>query len=66
MNKLNFEDSRWWEFSLNFKWPHQGFNIGYDFFQPTKQDPAYELYFYLGLISLVFHWGDDNWVFDEE
>lgn len=65
MNSLNFKNGKWWEFSLNFKWPHEGFNIGFDLFQPTSLQPAYELYIYLGLVTFIFHWGNKNWIFEE-
>jgi hypothetical protein len=24
------QNGKWWEFMLGWKWPHQGFTIGYD------------------------------------
>jgi len=66
MDSLNFNDGKWWEFAINFKLPHQGFTVGYDFYQPTKDTPAAEVYVYLGFFTLILLWGNENWIFDEE
>jgi hypothetical protein len=66
MDNLNFNDGKWWQFTVNFRLPHHGFSIGYDIYQPAKDSPAVEIYLYLGFLTLGLMWGDENWVFDEE
>jgi len=56
MNKLNWEDDKEYEFLINLKWPHEGFMVGYDIFQPTKDDDFKSVSVYLGFITLIFNW----------
>ena len=70
---LRFESEntgKWWELMLSWKWPHEGFTIGYDFVQPHKdQDPGmlfYALLIYLGPLSIIHNWGDENWSLEDE
>ena len=70
---LRFESEntgKWWELMLTWKWPHEGFTIGYDFVQPHKdQDPGmlfYALLIYLGPLSIIHNWGDENWSLEDE
>ena len=30
-------NGKWWELMLGWKWPHQGFTIGYDLVEPNDQ-----------------------------
>jgi hypothetical protein len=57
---------KWWEFLMSWKWPHQGFTVGYDFVQPTEQNEENSMTFftvliYLGPISLIYNWGNHDW-----
>jgi hypothetical protein len=27
---------KWWELLMAWKWPHEGFTVGYDFIQPNE------------------------------
>jgi hypothetical protein len=59
-------NGKWWEFLVAWKWPHQGFTIGYDFVEPNGQPEENEmLYFsfllYLGPLSLIYNWGNHDW-----
>lgn len=59
-------NGKWWEFLIAWKWPHQGFTIGYDFVEPNEQPEENEmLYFsfllYLGPLSLIYNWGNHDW-----
>jgi hypothetical protein len=64
------EDTKWWEVVLGWKWPHQGFTIGYDFILPNKdQDPElihYSALVYLGPLTIICNWGDINWRLEDE
>ena len=60
------EDDKWWEFLLAWKWPHQGFTIGYDLIEPNEQAPENEMAFYsvllyLGPLSVIYNWGKHSW-----
>ena len=53
---------KWWELILSWKWPHQGFTIGYDFIMPDEQ-PENGLYYYsvlvyLGPLSIIYNFGN--------
>ena len=57
---------KWWEFLMSWKWPHQGFTVGYDLVQPTEQNEENSMTFftvliYLGPISLIYNWGNHDW-----
>lgn len=65
---LRFEPentNKWWELALAWKWPHEGFTLGYDFIQPNEDQDSNNLFFslliYLGPISIIYSWGDENW-----
>tara|TARA_R110002153_G_scaffold3359_1_gene16365 strand:- start:335 stop:508 length:174 start_codon:yes stop_codon:yes gene_type:complete len=53
MNKLNFDDERFWEVSINLKWPHQGFNIGYDLIQADEEVDYNTVLIYLGFLTIM-------------
>ena len=62
----NEENGKWYEFLLGWKWPHQGFTIGYDFVQPNEQPEEnettyYAFLIYLGPLSIIYNWGNHNW-----
>ncbi len=51
---------------LGWKWPHQGFTIGYDLVEPEEnhQDNEmtyYTVLIYLGPLSLIYNWGNHDW-----
>lgn len=51
-----------WEVALNFRWPHEGFSIGWDIFNPDEQDDYTTVKIYLGLVTVIIEWGKDgNW-----
>jgi len=55
----------WWEFLLGWKWPHQGFTIGYDLVMPDEQ-PENGLYYnsvliYLGPLSIIYNFGNHDY-----
>jgi len=57
---------KWWEFMLGWKWPHQGFTIGYDLVAPEEnhQDNEmtyYTVLIYLGPLSLIYNFGNHDW-----
>ncbi len=54
MNKLNFNDDSFWEISINFRWPHQGFSIGYDLIQADEEVDYNSVLIYLGCITILF------------
>ena len=60
------ENGKWWEFMLGWKWPHQGFTVGYDLIQPYEQPEeneniSYVFIVYLGPLSIIYNWGNYNW-----
>ena len=57
---------KWWEFLMSWKWPHQGFTVGYDLVVPEEQNEENNMTFftvliYLGPISLIYNWGNHDW-----
>ena len=56
---------KWWEFLLGWKWPHQGFTVGYDVVEPSEQPDNGFVYFslliYLGPLSIIYNWGNHDW-----
>jgi len=59
-------NGKWWECMLGWKWPHQGFTIGYDLVAPEENHQDNEMtYFtiliYLGPLSLIYNWGNHSW-----
>jgi hypothetical protein len=66
MRLENDDTGKWWEFMLGWKWPHQGFTIGYDLVEPHEQPQEnemtyYALLVYLGPLSIIYNWGNHNW-----
>jgi len=64
------KSSKWYELEIGWKWPHQGFTLGYDIYQPhepNEDEPNeaggiyYIIVLYLGPLSLIYTWGDFNW-----
>ena len=71
MRLENDNTGKWWEIMLGWKWPHQGFTLGYDIVQPDEQHEENELIFitillYLGPLSIIYNWGNYNWSKDNE
>lgn len=59
------DSGNWWEFLLTWKWPHEGFTLGYDMIQPEDQ-PDNGLYygtilFYLGPLSIIYNFGNHDY-----
>lgn len=57
---------KWWEFLMSWKWPHQGFTVGYDLVVPEEQNEENSMTFftvliYLGPVSLIYNWGNHDW-----
>lgn len=67
MIKFESDNSgKWWEFLMSWKWPHQGFTVGYDLVVPEEQNEENSMTFftvliYLGPISLIYNWGNHDW-----
>jgi len=62
----NEDNRKWWELMLAWKWPHQGFTIGYDLVAPDENHQDNEMtYFtvliYLGPLSVIYNWGNHDW-----
>lgn len=57
------ERNKWWELSLGWKWPHEGFAIGYDLIEPIEEDDNkyYSVNLYLGPLSVLFNFGKHSW-----
>lgn len=63
-------DGKWWELLIGWKWPHEGFTLGYDLIQPNiEQDPEvlyYGFLLYLGPLTIIYNWGNENWRLEDE
>jgi len=51
---------------LGWKWPHQGFTIGYDLVEPNDQPQENEMTYYtcllyLGCLSIIYNFGNHDW-----
>jgi hypothetical protein len=53
MNKLNFDDDKFWEVSINLKWPHQGFTIGYDLIPADEEIDFHSAFLFLGFLTII-------------
>ena len=53
MNKLNFDDDSFWEISINLRWPHQGFSIGYDLVPSDEEVDYNSILIYLGFLTIM-------------
>jgi hypothetical protein len=62
---LNFRDGKWGELSLTLTWPHHAFILGWSLFEPTKDQPSYMFRLHLGLVTINYEWGDEDWEFNE-
>jgi len=56
------DNGKWWELLIAWKWPHQGFTIGYDFIeqqnQPEENEMAHHsILLYLGPLSIMYNFG---------
>jgi hypothetical protein len=62
-NKPDLEGDKWWEISLAWKWPHEGFTVGYDLIEPIEEDEMKYCSFilYLGPVSIIINWGNHSW-----
>ena len=62
-NKPDLEGNEWWEISLAWKWPHEGFTVGYDLIEPIEEDEAkyFSFNLYLGPLSVLINWGKHSW-----
>ena len=59
-------NGKWWELMLAWKWPHQGFTIGYDLVEPNDQPEENEMVYYtvlmyLGPLSIIYNFGNHDW-----
>jgi|TARA_B110000914_G_scaffold151860_1_gene133183 hypothetical protein len=59
-------NGKWWELMLAWKWPHQGFTIGYDLVEPNDQPQENEMVYYtvlmyLGPLSIIYNFGNHDW-----
>mgnify|MGYP005992920473 CR=1 FL=1 len=48
------EEGSGWQFLVNFRWPHQGFSIGYDLINATEEEPYNSVMIYLGCLTVIF------------
>ena len=44
-----------WEILINFKWPHQGFSIGYDLVPADEYEDYNSVLLYLGCFTIIFN-----------
>jgi len=48
------EEGTGWEISIGFKWPHQGFALGYDLINATEDEPYNSVILHLGCFTIMF------------
>jgi len=54
---LNFDDNSFWEVSLNFKWPHEGFMIGWHIIPDNKEYTYTTVHLMLGFVTVIIEFG---------
>jgi len=50
----------YWELLFNFRWPHEGFSIGWDIFNPDEINDYTTVRIYLGFLTIIINWGEDD------
>ena len=53
---MEMEEDKYWELLINFRWPHEGFSLGYDIFQADEENDFVTFNLYLGFITFIIHW----------
>ena len=43
-----------WELTIGFKWPHEGFTIGYDFVSSDEETEFNSILIFLGCFTIIF------------
>ena len=43
------------EFLINFRWPHEGFSVGYDLISGTEEEPYNSVIIYLGFLTFIYN-----------
>ena len=56
---LNYDDNSWWECYANFRWPHEGLMVGYDYICPTKHENYHSFIIRLLFITITIDWGNE-------
>jgi hypothetical protein len=58
------EESKWFGLKLNFKWPHEGFCLGFsiDYFDADEGLPWESIVFRVLFLTVIYDygWGDDS------
>lgn len=47
----------WFGIGLNFRWPHEGIMIGYEYIAPDEEDNYHSIRIHLTLVTLLFDFG---------
>ena len=55
-----YKNTKWHSISIAWKWPHEGFTVGYDIIEPNPEDITlyYSFVIYLGPLSIIYNWGN--------
>ena len=43
-----------WELTVGFKWPHEGFTVGYDFISADEEVEFNSILIFLGCFTIIF------------
>jgi len=49
-------EERNYELLVNFRFPHEGFSLGYDIIPPNESEDYNSFFLYLGPITLILNW----------
>ena len=44
-----------YEFLVNFRWPHQGFALGYELISATEEEPYNTVLLFLGCVTIIYN-----------
>ncbi len=55
---LNFENNKFWELALNFRWPHEGIMVGYEIIPPESLINYYTVKIHLTFFTVIIEWGE--------
>ena len=53
---LNFENNKFWELALNFRWPHEGIMVGYEIIPPESLINYYTVKIHLTFFTVIIEW----------
>lgn len=58
--KITLLTNKFLEVLFNFRWPHEGFSVGWDILPPDEVENYYTVKIYLGILTVILHFGEDG------